>query len=57
MYGAFYYGGGVDLKLWKFVGLRMEIRDFYTGSPSYNAGQIHGGQHNVVAGGGLILRL
>ena len=56
-HGAFDYGGGFDVKLWRFVGLRTEIRDFYTGSPSYNTGQIHGGQHNVVAGGGLVLRL
>jgi hypothetical protein len=56
-HGAFDYGGGFDVKLWRFVGLRSEIRDFYTSSPSYNTGQIHGGQHNVVAGGGLVLRL
>ena len=56
-HGAFDYGGGFDVKLWRFVGLRSEIRDFYTGSPSYNTGQIHGGQHNVVAGGGLVFRL
>ena len=56
-HGALDYGGGFDFKLWRFVGLRTEIRDFYTGSPSYNTGQIHGGQHNVVAGGGLVLKL
>ena len=55
-HGAFDYGGGVDFKFWRFVGLRAEIRDFYTGSPSYNAPTISGGQHNVVAGGGLVLR-
>jgi hypothetical protein len=54
--GAFDYGGGVDFTFWRFVGLRGEIRDFYTGSPSYNAPTISGGQHNVVAGGGLVLR-
>jgi opacity protein-like surface antigen len=56
-HGAFDYGGGVDFKLWRFVGLRSEIRDFYTGSPSYNTPQIRGGQHNVVAGAGLVLKL
>ena len=55
-HGAFDYGGGVDIKFWRFVGLRGEIRDFYTGSPSYNAPTISGGQHNVVAGGGLVLK-
>jgi hypothetical protein len=54
-HGAFDYGGGVDFKFWRFVGLRAEIRDFYTGSPSYNAPALSGGQHNVVAGGGLVL--
>ena len=30
-------------------------RDFYTGSPSVNL-TLSGGQHNVVAGGGFVLR-
>jgi len=55
-HGAFDYGGGVDFKFWRFVGLRAEIRDFYAGGPSYNTTAIRGGQHNVVAGGGLVLR-
>jgi len=55
-HGAFNYGGGVDFKFWHFVGLRAEVRDFYAGSPAYNTAAIHGGQHNVVAGGGLVLR-
>ena len=54
--GAFDYGGGVDVRFWKFVGLRAEVRDFYTGSPAYNSPAFRGGQHNVVAGGGLVLR-
>ena len=54
--GAFDYGGGVDFKFLRFVGLRGEIRDFYTGSPAYNAPAMSGGQHNVVAGGGLVLK-
>ena len=55
-HGAFVYGGGVDTKFWRFVGLRAEIRDFYAGGPSYNTTLIRGGQHNVVAGGGLVLK-
>jgi len=55
-HGAFDYGGGVDFKFLRFVGLRGEIRDFYTGRPSYNAPAISGGQHNVVAGGDLVLK-
>jgi hypothetical protein len=55
-HGAFDYGGGVDFKFWRFVNLRAEVRDFYAGAPSYNTTAIRGGQHNVVAGGGLVLR-
>jgi hypothetical protein len=55
-HGAFDYGGGADFKFWRFVGLRAEIRDFYAGGPSYNTRAIQGGQHNVVAGGGLVLK-
>jgi len=55
-HAALDYGGGVDVKFWRFVGLRGEIRDFYAGGPSYNTAAIHGGQHNVVAGGGLVLK-
>ena len=53
--GAFSYGGGVNVPLWRFVGLRLEARDFYTGNPSFNAVAASAGQHNVVVGGGLVL--
>jgi len=55
-HGAFDYGAGVDVRVWRFAGLRGEVRDFYTGSPSYNTRLISGGQHNLVAGGGLVLK-
>lgn len=54
--GVFAFGGGVDVKLWRFLSLRGELRDFYSGSPAYNAPSLSGGQHNVVAGGGFVLR-
>ncbi len=54
--GAFDFGGGIDAPLWRFVGLRAEVRDFYTGNPSFNQIVSGNGQHNVVAGGGLVLR-
>lgn len=53
--GAFMFGGGVDTPLWRWVGLRAEVRDFYTGNPSFNTAVTSGGQHNVVAGGGFVL--
>ena len=55
-HGAFDYGGGLDFKFQRHIGLRAEIRDFYAGGPAYNASSIRGGQHNVVAGGGLVLK-
>jgi opacity protein-like surface antigen len=54
--GVFMFGGGVDVKLWRFVALRAEVRDFYSGSPAYNTPAVTGRQHNVVAGGGFALR-
>jgi len=41
--------------VWRFLALRGEVRDFYTGTPDYNL-RITGRQHNVVAGAGLVLR-
>ncbi len=55
--GAFDFGGGIDVKFWRWIGLRAEVRDFYTGSPAFNLPTgPRGGQHNVVAGGGFVLK-
>ncbi len=54
--GVFDFGAGVDVHVWRWVALRGEARDFYTGSPNYNVASISGGQHNVVAGGAVVLR-
>jgi hypothetical protein len=54
--GAFVFGGGVDVKLVRFLSLRGEIRDYYSGSPSFNVLTSGSGQHNVVLGGGFLLR-
>jgi opacity protein-like surface antigen len=54
--GVFNFGGGVDTGLWRWIGLRAEIRDFYSGSPAYNLPGLNATQHNVVAGGGLVLK-
>jgi opacity protein-like surface antigen len=53
--GVFAFGGGVDFKVWRFLGARWEIRDFYSGNPSFNAATVSSGQHNVVVGGGFTL--
>lgn len=53
--GAISFGGGVDVPVWRFVGIRGEARDFYTGNPSFNATVANAGQHNVVVGAGFVL--
>jgi opacity protein-like surface antigen len=53
---AFDFGAGVDTGLWRWIGLRGEIRDFYSGSPAYNLPDLPAWQHNVVAGGGFVLK-
>jgi opacity protein-like surface antigen len=54
--GAFQYGGGVDIPILRWIGLRGEVRDFYTGTPALNLANLRGGQHNVVASGGFVFR-
>jgi len=56
VHGAFGFGGGVDVRVWRLLALRGEARDFYTGTPNYNVATIAGGQHNVVAVGAFVLR-
>jgi opacity protein-like surface antigen len=53
--GVFDFGAGVDVHVWRFLALRGEARDFYSGSPGYNVGAISGGQHNIVATGAFVL--
>lgn len=60
--GAIQYGGGLDFKLAPLIGLRLEVRDFVTGDPDFgltsvlagNDGGLH--HHNILAGGGIVLR-
>jgi hypothetical protein len=60
--GAIQYGGGLDFKLGPVFGLRGEVRDFVTGDPNFgltsvltgNNGGLH--HHNILAGGGIVLR-
>jgi len=53
--GVFDYGGGVDYRLFRLIGLRGEVRDFLSGNPNLNTGPISSTQHNVVASGGIVL--
>jgi len=54
--GVFDYGGGLDYRLFRFIGLRGEVRDFFSGNPNLNTALSSSTQHNVVASGGIILR-
>lgn len=58
--GALQFGGGLDFKTGlPLLGFRAEVRDFLTGVPTFNSGfltetGLH--HHNVLAGGGIVLR-
>lgn len=67
--GALEYGGGLDFKTGiPFLGFRGEVRDFVTGDPNFGlVSAITGGftgssnqsglhRHNILAGGGIVLR-
>jgi hypothetical protein len=54
--GVFDYGGGVDYRLFRFIGLRGEVRDFLSGNPNLPVPLSSSTQHNVVASVGIILR-
>ncbi len=51
--GAVTYGAGVDVSLVKWLGLRGEIRDNYSGAPVFNIPT--GKRHNTSIGGGFVL--
>jgi len=55
-HGAFDFGGGVDVRVLRFLALRGEVRDFVTGKPNLNVQVQEGAQHNVVGSGGIVLR-
>ena len=52
---AVQFGGGLDLRVLPFIGVRGEIRDFYTGSPQYNVSTSSDRQHNLLVAGGFVL--
>lgn len=50
------WGGGLDIKVFPFVSLRFEARDFYSKVPVLTLPSNGGHQNNVVASGGVVLR-
>ncbi|MGB2901071.1 MAG: hypothetical protein WBB89_17575 [Candidatus Acidiferrum sp.] len=54
--GVFDFGGGLDYRLFRFFGLRGEVRDFVSGNPNLNVALSSSTQHNIVASGGISVR-
>lgn len=62
--GALQFGGGVDIKTGiPLLGFRAEVRDFTSGQPDFGVVSLQtadspslGRRHNVLAGGGIVLR-
>jgi opacity protein-like surface antigen len=50
------WGGGVDMKVFPFISLRLEMRDFYSGVPNLVLPGNGAHQNNVVVSGGPVLR-
>ncbi len=55
--GAIEIGGGLDWVWNRKMSLRMEARDFYTGSPKYNVALDGPGQFNFIFGVGVVFNL
>lgn len=57
--GTLTFAGGVDiltpLKIVVPIGLRVEVRDYFSGKPRYNVNTGGGLQHTVAFAGGLVL--
>ena len=52
--GVFQFGIGVDVKVWRSLKFRGEVRDFYSGVPDLNVVQGRTRMHNFVGGGGVV---
>jgi len=54
--GAFQIGGGVDIRGTRWLGLRGEVRDVYTGARSFSLTTPRPMVHNVVGSAGVVVR-
>ncbi len=54
--GVFQIGGGLDMRIYKSLKVRGEIRDFDSGVPPLNVNTGKSRQHNLFAGGGIMWR-
>jgi len=53
---VFNYGGGVDLNVIGPISVRLEARDFMTGTPSFSSPFLNDRQHNLYVGAGIVVR-
>ena len=53
--GAVNFGGGVDVRVWRFVSVRGEARDFVSGNAAFRV-PVRGAQHSLLVAGGFSLR-
>jgi len=54
--GALQFGGGINMRAWRWLGFRGEIRDVYTGARRFSIPTAGTAVHNVVVSGGPELR-
>ena len=54
--GVVQFGAGLDVWIWHHVGLRGEVRDFYSGKPVLNVDTNHSRMHNYYVGSGVVFR-
>lgn len=54
--GVIQFGTGLDVFPWHRWGLRLEARDFWSGTPDLNVDTGRSRQHNYYVGGGVIYR-
>ncbi len=53
---AVHIGGGLDVRVFPFVSLRGEVRDYYSGKPEFNAELLGDRQHNFMVSAGIVFR-
>jgi hypothetical protein len=54
--GALQFGGGVDVRGFRWLGFRGELRDIYTGARDFSLATPGPRVHNVIGSGGLVVR-
>jgi hypothetical protein len=54
--GVLQIGAGLDVRIWRAIRLRGQVRDFYSGVPQLNVNTGKSRQHNLFVGGGVVWR-